>query len=80
MTNMTNPENKTVTTTPTIGVFDSGFGGLTVLRALLSRLLQIPAHHRPLRRSERAIPRQRAGSRVPGDCLQHRQRPGSRRH
>src|ERR1700710_2903597 len=24
-----------VTTTPTIGVFDSGFGGLTVLRALL---------------------------------------------
>jgi glutamate racemase len=38
MTNMTNPENKTVTTTPTIGVFDSGFGGLTVLRALLARL------------------------------------------
>jgi glutamate racemase len=27
-------------TTPTIGVFDSGFGGLTVLRALLARLPQ----------------------------------------
>ncbi len=26
--------------TPTIGVFDSGFGGLTVLRALVSRLPQ----------------------------------------
>jgi hypothetical protein len=56
-------------TTPatTIGVFDSGFGGLTVLRALIDRLplaqfafprrhrppplrLQIPPHHRPLRR------------------------------
>jgi glutamate racemase len=37
MSNMTNPESKT-TTTPTIGVFDSGFGGLTVLRALLRRL------------------------------------------
>ena len=24
--------------TPTIGVFDSGFGGLTVLRALVARL------------------------------------------
>ncbi len=35
---MTNPESKTVTTTPTIGVFDSGFGGLTVLRALLNRM------------------------------------------
>jgi glutamate racemase len=30
--------NKTVT--PTIGVFDSGFGGLTVLRALVARLPQ----------------------------------------
>jgi glutamate racemase len=39
MTNMTNPESK-ITTTPTIGVFDSGFGGLTVLRALLRRLPQ----------------------------------------
>jgi glutamate racemase len=28
------------TTTPTIGVFDSGFGGLTVLRALITRLPQ----------------------------------------
>jgi glutamate racemase len=28
------------TTSPTIGVFDSGFGGLTVLRALLHRLPQ----------------------------------------
>ncbi|HEX4756653.1 MAG TPA: glutamate racemase [Terracidiphilus sp.] len=27
-----------MTTTPTIGVFDSGFGGLTVLRALIDRL------------------------------------------
>ena len=36
---MTPPENKTVTTTtPTIGVFDSGFGGLTVLRALLAHM------------------------------------------
>ena len=33
---MTIPENKT--TTPTIGVFDSGFGGLTVLRALLNHM------------------------------------------
>jgi glutamate racemase len=39
MTNMTNPESKT-SSTPTIGVFDSGFGGLTVLCALLSRLPQ----------------------------------------
>jgi glutamate racemase len=29
-----------LTTTPTIGVFDSGFGGLTVLRALIDRLPQ----------------------------------------
>ena len=35
---MTIPENKT--TTPTIGVFDSGFGGLTVLRALINKLPQ----------------------------------------
>ena len=34
MTNVTTPES----TTPTIGVFDSGFGGLTVLRALLRRM------------------------------------------
>ncbi len=27
-----------MTATPTIGVFDSGFGGLTVLRALVARL------------------------------------------
>ena len=33
-----NPENKTGSTPPTIGVFDSGFGGLTVLRALIQRL------------------------------------------
>jgi len=30
----------TVNSTPTIGVFDSGFGGLTVLRALVARLPQ----------------------------------------
>jgi len=35
---MNNPENKMETTLPTIGVFDSGFGGLTVLRALMSHL------------------------------------------
>jgi glutamate racemase len=35
---MSNPENKTITTTSTIGVFDSGFGGLTVLRALLNHM------------------------------------------
>jgi glutamate racemase len=35
---MSYPEWKTGTTTPTIGVFDSGFGGLTVLRALVTRL------------------------------------------
>ena len=34
MTNVTTPES----TTPTIGVFDSGFGGLTVLRALLNHM------------------------------------------
>jgi glutamate racemase len=33
-----NPGNKTGATPPTIGVFDSGFGGLTVLRALIQRL------------------------------------------
>jgi len=32
------PETQSATTPPVIGVFDSGFGGLTVLRALLSRL------------------------------------------
>jgi glutamate racemase len=35
-----NPENKMGATPPTIGVFDSGFGGLTVLRALIQRLPQ----------------------------------------
>ncbi|HUX46215.1 MAG TPA: glutamate racemase [Terracidiphilus sp.] len=36
---MTQPESSTPTNdTPTIGVFDSGFGGLTVLRALLARM------------------------------------------
>jgi glutamate racemase len=35
---MSNPENKTITTTSTIGVFDSGFVGLTVLRALLNHM------------------------------------------
>jgi glutamate racemase len=35
---MSYPEWKTGMTTPTIGVFDSGFGGLTVLRALVARL------------------------------------------
>jgi glutamate racemase len=33
---MTNPESSS----PTIGVFDSGFGGLTVLRALIERIPQ----------------------------------------
>jgi glutamate racemase len=33
-----NTENKTGAAPPTIGVFDSGFGGLTVLRALIQRL------------------------------------------
>jgi glutamate racemase len=37
---MSTPENKTEASTPTIGVFDSGFGGLTVLRALVTRLPQ----------------------------------------
>jgi glutamate racemase len=32
------PEEHSGATAPTIGVFDSGFGGLTVLRALLARL------------------------------------------
>jgi glutamate racemase len=35
---LSSSENKTGATPPTIGVFDSGFGGLTVLRALLARL------------------------------------------
>jgi glutamate racemase len=35
---MNNLGNKTETIPPTIGVFDSGFGGLTVLRALIGRL------------------------------------------
>jgi glutamate racemase len=32
------PEGQPISTPPTIGVFDSGFGGLTVLRALIARL------------------------------------------
>ena len=35
---MIGSETMTSSTTPTIGVFDSGFGGLTVLRALIQRL------------------------------------------
>jgi glutamate racemase len=35
---MTGPEAATEPMSPTIGVFDSGFGGLTVLRALVARL------------------------------------------
>jgi glutamate racemase len=35
---MSDPEGKLESTPPTIGVFDSGFGGLTVLRALAARL------------------------------------------
>jgi glutamate racemase len=35
---MSSIESGTATTPPTIGVFDSGFGGLTVLRALMARL------------------------------------------
>ena len=35
---MSKPEDDSRTTPPTIGVFDSGFGGLTVLRALVARL------------------------------------------
>jgi glutamate racemase len=34
------PEPRVRSTVPTIGVFDSGFGGLTVLRALIQRLPQ----------------------------------------
>jgi glutamate racemase len=37
---MSNPERNSAATIPTIGVFDSGFGGLTVLRALMARLPQ----------------------------------------
>ncbi len=64
---------------PTIGVFDSGFGGLTVLRALIARApqrplrlprrhgppplrLQIPPHHRPLRRPKAPIPGREQGA------------------
>jgi glutamate racemase len=36
----TSGERPTATMPPTIGVFDSGFGGLTVLRALVARLPQ----------------------------------------
>ena len=35
---MSNPGNNPGTTPPTIGVFDSGFGGLTVLRALMAQI------------------------------------------
>jgi glutamate racemase len=35
---MSNPENNPGTTPHVIGVFDSGFGGLTVLRALMARI------------------------------------------
>ncbi len=35
---MNAPQDTPRTTAPTIGVFDSGFGGLTVLRALVARL------------------------------------------
>jgi glutamate racemase len=37
---MSTTENKTGAPPPAIGVFDSGFGGLTVLRALVARLPQ----------------------------------------
>jgi glutamate racemase len=37
---MSTPESTTGAAIPTIGVFDSGFGGLTVLRALVARLPQ----------------------------------------
>jgi glutamate racemase len=37
---MSSPASNTETNSPTIGVFDSGFGGLTVLRALVARLPQ----------------------------------------
>ena len=35
---MSDTANNSGTTSPTIGVFDSGFGGLTVLRALMARM------------------------------------------
>ena len=35
---MSHSETNAAASTPTIGVFDSGFGGLTVLRALVARL------------------------------------------
>jgi glutamate racemase len=35
---MNKTENNSGTTSPTIGVFDSGFGGLTVLRALMAQI------------------------------------------
>ena len=35
---MSSPQSNSLPTAPTIGVFDSGFGGLTVLRALVARL------------------------------------------
>jgi glutamate racemase len=35
---MSNTANNSGATSPTIGVFDSGFGGLTVLRALMAKL------------------------------------------
>ncbi len=37
---MSNPDSQSGATAPTIGVFDSGFGGLTVLRALIARAPQ----------------------------------------
>jgi glutamate racemase len=37
---LTDPENQKEATPATIGVFDSGFGGLTVLRALAARMPQ----------------------------------------
>ncbi len=37
---MSKPEEQSGSTQPTIGVFDSGFGGLTVLRALIARMPQ----------------------------------------
>ncbi len=42
--------------------------------------LQVPPHHCPLRRPERAVPGPRAGRRIPRHRLQHRQRPRPRRH
>jgi len=35
---LSSPQSNSLPTAPTIGVFDSGFGGLTVLRALVARL------------------------------------------